>query len=350
MKNIILPCAGLSSRYPNMRPKYLLTCPDGKLVIQKALESIKNYNEYNIYIAILKEHEEKFNVLNILKKALKINYEVNILDNLSKGPADTVKQTILNKKIEGSIVIKDSDSFFESIHLKEENNIGLLDLRENPQIESVGSKSFSVIDKNNIINNIVEKNVISNYISAGIYSFETSANYINEYNKIESVMNKEIFISHVISHMIKKGEVFFPIKIKELIDVGTLNDWKKYINSHKVLFVDIDGVVVENQSKYIEPIWGEEIKPLIKNVEILINIQKKGGQIIFTTSRPESLREITTVLLIKLGFKVDVLIMNLLHGKRYLINDYSSSSNLFPTAISINIKRNSNELNDFIGE
>ena len=34
MKNLILPVAGQSSRYPNMRPKWLITMPDGKLMIE----------------------------------------------------------------------------------------------------------------------------------------------------------------------------------------------------------------------------------------------------------------------------------------------------------------------------
>ena len=36
MKNLILPVAGQSSRYPNMRPKWLITMPDGKLMIEKS--------------------------------------------------------------------------------------------------------------------------------------------------------------------------------------------------------------------------------------------------------------------------------------------------------------------------
>ena len=38
---IILPCAGLSSRFPNLRPKYLLTDYSGKMMIEGA---IKNHN------------------------------------------------------------------------------------------------------------------------------------------------------------------------------------------------------------------------------------------------------------------------------------------------------------------
>ena len=35
MKTLILPVPGRSSRFPGMRPKWLLTMPDGKLMLEK---------------------------------------------------------------------------------------------------------------------------------------------------------------------------------------------------------------------------------------------------------------------------------------------------------------------------
>ena len=37
-KSLIIPVAGKSSRYPGMRPKWLLTMPDGKLMLEKSIE------------------------------------------------------------------------------------------------------------------------------------------------------------------------------------------------------------------------------------------------------------------------------------------------------------------------
>lgn len=37
MNYLVVPAAGESSRYPNIRPKWLLTMPDGKLMIEKSL-------------------------------------------------------------------------------------------------------------------------------------------------------------------------------------------------------------------------------------------------------------------------------------------------------------------------
>jgi hypothetical protein len=347
--DILLPCAGLSSRFPNMRPKYLLTCPNGNLVLQEAIKSIKNFESHNIYIAILKDHQDKYDCIDIINKIFP-NFKINItvIDKLTRGPAETVYRIIKDNNIDNGIMIKDADSFFEPTEFEDNNFIGLLDLRKNPSIENVGAKSFSIVNENQIITNIVEKNIVSNYISGGIYGFKNSLDYKRAFLEIESNNKNEIYISHVADNLINKKEIFKANILSSLIDVGTLNDWKKYVDYYKVLFVDIDGVIVENQSKYIKPIWGDETKPLLDNINILIEIQKNGGQIIFTTSRPEIIRNETIKMLTNLGFIVKNLIMGLNHGKRYLINDYSNSSNPYPTAIAINIKRNSQDLKDYL--
>lgn len=47
MKTLILPVAGRSSRFPGMRPKWLLTMPDGKLMLEKAVERL-DMSDYEI--------------------------------------------------------------------------------------------------------------------------------------------------------------------------------------------------------------------------------------------------------------------------------------------------------------
>ena len=58
--NLILPVAGQSSRYPNMRPKWLITLPDGKLMIEKSVENFNLKIFKKIYIVVLKEHIKKY--------------------------------------------------------------------------------------------------------------------------------------------------------------------------------------------------------------------------------------------------------------------------------------------------
>ena len=46
-KTLLIPAAGKSSRFPNMKPKWLLTHPSGELMIEKVLKSSK-FEDYKI--------------------------------------------------------------------------------------------------------------------------------------------------------------------------------------------------------------------------------------------------------------------------------------------------------------
>ena len=61
MFTLILPVAGRSSRFPNMRPKWLLTMPDGKLMLEKSIEAIDLEKFDRVVIVCLQEHLEKYN-------------------------------------------------------------------------------------------------------------------------------------------------------------------------------------------------------------------------------------------------------------------------------------------------
>ena len=64
MKNLIIPMAGKSTRFPNMRPKWMLTHPMTNRFM--AIESILGLNlDFfdNIYYVCLEEHEKKYSFL-----------------------------------------------------------------------------------------------------------------------------------------------------------------------------------------------------------------------------------------------------------------------------------------------
>ena len=86
--DLLIPCAGKSSRFSTTRPKYLLTMPDGRLMIQATVESFIPYFE-RMFFAVLKEHDEKFDSSKILKKLFPTS-EVMIIDEVTRGQAETV--------------------------------------------------------------------------------------------------------------------------------------------------------------------------------------------------------------------------------------------------------------------
>ena len=105
---IIVPAAGLSTRFPEMKPKYLLYDYKGDLMIRNAIRPYMD--DYTIHIGILKEHDEKYNASELLKYELGEDIIIHILDEPTKGPADTVYQILKKADIRISpILIKDCD-------------------------------------------------------------------------------------------------------------------------------------------------------------------------------------------------------------------------------------------------
>ena len=74
MKTLLLPVAGKSARYPGMRPKWLLTMPNGKLMIEQSISKIDCSKFDKIYVIALKEHLDKY----VIKKKLIANLKKNI--------------------------------------------------------------------------------------------------------------------------------------------------------------------------------------------------------------------------------------------------------------------------------
>ena len=71
MSTLIIPCAGESSRYPDGKPKWLYTHPNGKLIIQMSVENlIDKLKIKTIIFTINKKTEKKYFAKKILKKFL----------------------------------------------------------------------------------------------------------------------------------------------------------------------------------------------------------------------------------------------------------------------------------------
>jgi hypothetical protein len=348
--NLIIPMAGKSSRFPNLRPKWMLTNPQGRFMAIEAIAGL-NLDDFNrIYFVCLKEHEEQFSFLKgfleeIEEAGLGGKTEFVFLSEQTKDQPQTVYNAIKQAGITGSFVIKDSDNFFQ-VALKPGNSVCYSDLNSSGLIKPK-NKSYLVRDSNGNISNIVEKQVISPFFCVGAYSFESTDLFCNLLDGLPT--HGERYISNVIFQAILQGKLFEGVEVSDYIDWGTIEDWDRFKRSYATLFVDIDGTLVVNSSAHFPPYIGNT-NPLESNIEILRNLYQTGKfQIILTTSRPERFRTITQEQMKRVGMPFDHLIMGLYHSKRIIINDYSKS-NPFKSCDSINLKRDSNELKEILRE
>jgi hypothetical protein len=349
-RTLLLPCAGKSSRYPGVRPKWMLTLPDGRLALQRAAASVPHTDIDRIVVAVRADHEEKFGCRALLHRAFGDKAEVLVLPHDTRGPADTVQEMICRAGVTGPFAVKDADSFFEPVALPQGSFVTLCDVRKTPAMSNVGAKSFAVLNEQGLVVQMVEKSLVSNFVSIGLYGVSDAALYLKAYAAVaDASASGEIFLSHVLSRLAREGEPVRALHIDDFIDVGTLADWRRFVRSHGTMVCDLDGVVFENHSRFFPPYWDEEDVPIAANVAELKRWQAGGAQLIFMTARPEALRARIEATLTELGLKPHALIMDCLHGRRFLINDYAGT-NPHPAAVAVNLKRNAAVLPDLLAE
>lgn len=343
---IIVPAAGLSSRFPNTKPKYLLYDYDHKMMLVRALEQFLPPVD-NIYIGILREHVEKFNAYEYVTNEIP-SAKVMIFDQPTNGPATTVYEMLQHFKISpyANIFIKDCDSFFKMPpFFTTENVVCVSKVSENNTLHNLASKSFVRTNEQGIITDIMEKKVISDTFCVGGYHFAQAKTFLQHYLSILDSKN-EIFVSHVISNSMLSGELFYENSVTDYVDVGTWGAWHKY-NDMPVIFCDIDGTIIKAQGRYGPNNFNDPAIPLVENVARIKEYHDRGCMIIFTTARTVEYTEITNKMLFDLGFSKFMLIMGLHASKRILINDYNGA-NPYPRAEAINIRRDEDNLKDFL--
>ena len=225
---IIIPAAGLSTRFPNTKPKYLLYDYTGKIMLYRSIEPF--LGKYNITIGILEEHDNKFNAKEIIQRECNNQVNVVILPNITSGPACTVFEIISLAKIDISspLLVKDCDSFFEH-DVSNGNYICISKISDHNILYNIHNKSFIIKNDQNIIQHIVEKSVISDSFCVGGYKFESASAFITGYLAIQDA--KELFVSHVIENLINQGQIWQTKTVQNYVDVGTSDDWLRFYTS-----------------------------------------------------------------------------------------------------------------------
>jgi hypothetical protein len=346
--NLIIPAAGQSSRFPNVRPKWMLTHPNGNLMLAEAIRGLEIPDLKRIYLVVLKAHLEQYHCREgILAQFRKIGLADKLtlveLDRPTRSQPETVARAIELHSIAGPICIKDSDNYFQ-LKVKPGNFVSVVDLNHigfvNPS-----NKSYAAVNENGFVANIAEKKVISSFFCSGAYGFEDAQAYLSSFHKLADLEN--LYISHIIYDMILENRLFHAAVCSHYADWGTLADWNRYKSQFGTLFVDLDGTLVRNSGEFFEPCWGktEGIKENISAINRIYNSGK--AQVIITTSRSEASREVTLQQLEREGIRYHQILFGLNHGKRIVINDYART-NPFKSCDSINIARDATDLAEML--
>jgi hypothetical protein len=313
-------------------------------------ESIRGWNLADveeIIVVCLRQHDEKYGAQKLLERqfsklGLDEKLRVVVIDESDSQP-HTVYQALKKLNIAGPILIKDSDNYFHH-RPRPENTVCYADIADINR-GNVINKSYLLMNDAGVVLNIVEKRIISETFCAGGYGFIDAAEMALTFERMQHIPN--LYVSHIIFQMMLEGASFIGSKVTDFVDWGTLKDWNAYRSRFCTLFVDLDGVLVENSAEYFRPYWGET-DAIQENVAIINQLYDSGyGEIIITTTRTETAEELTRQQLNRIGLKYHRILFGLLHAKRILINDFSRT-NPYRSCDAINLSRNSSNLVEMI--
>lgn len=183
MLNVVIPMAGEGSRFLKagyIKPKPFIDV-DGIPMITRVLENLSYPNARYILI-VRKDHMEKEA---IFVKKIKEEHNVNFIpiDKLTEGAACTILYARKYINNDEPLLIANSDQIID-INIAEfiddcnERNLDgsiltFIDRYKDPKW------SFAKIDKNNLVCEVKEKTVISEYATAGVYFFKRGKHLIN---------------------------------------------------------------------------------------------------------------------------------------------------------------------------
>jgi hypothetical protein len=277
-----------------MSPKWMLPDHDGRPMLAKAIEGL-GVSAADLIVTILKEHDEKFDAARGLRTALGTGITCVILDAPTRSQSDTVAQTIRRAEIAEPFLVKDSDNFFRLSELEQPfNYVSVASLNDfakiNPQ-----NKSYVQADQEDIIVNFREKRVISDLFSVGGYYFRSPWDFLNAFDELQSgaaAAQGELYLSEIISFMALGGEVFKARRVSDYQDWGTIHEWRERLARNSVVFVNVDGFLFEQGSRYFAPAF-ENAKPHLHAIETVRKSVANGHSIKYLSLRPKALEALT---------------------------------------------------------
>lgn len=354
MTTLLIPAAGLSTRFGLSRPKFLLQHPVSGTMLQASMAgfgSLKDSGVTDIRVVTLSSYFEDLSSERLaedLQDAYGLPVDFKFLDSPTGSMVETICKGIADFDEDSAFLVKDCDnqmSLDVNAFLKNQNAIAFADLRKHPEVVA-HNKSFIDVGQDSIVKSLVEKVIQGPFINVGCVKFGSVSDFIAASRELSA--SREVYVSDIVSAMLDWGLNFKAQEVESYHDWGTLKEWLSYTSTFKTLFVDLDGVVVENANPLaIENNWWD-FRPISENVSALKKRNESGRvKIVFTTARTEKYRESVQRRLVEFGFSDFDLIMGLPHAGRVLINDFATT-NPYPSARAISIPRDARNLDMYL--
>ena len=210
MLNIVIPMAGAGSRFADAGykdPKPLIPV-HGVPMIKVVIDNLKPLIEHRFIFICQKEHQKTYNLRKKLSEWAP-GCEIIEIDGLTDGAACTVLKARHVIDNSSQLMIANSDQYVDvSINtyldkMISENLDGLI-----MTMQANDPKwSFVDLDDNNLVTNVVEKEVISNEATVGIYNFKKGSEFVASADnmiKNDLRVNNEFYVAPVYNDLIER--------------------------------------------------------------------------------------------------------------------------------------------------
>lgn len=237
--NIVIPMAGEGSRFKKagyQKPKPFIDV-DGKPMIMRVLDNLKVDGARFILIGRNDHLEKEKDLVNEIEK--KYNATFVTVDKLTEGTACTVlyarkyinnEEPLLIANSDQIVDINISDFAKDCEQRKLDGSIlTFIDKLEDPKW------SFAKINDLQLVTEVKEKAVISQYATVGIYLFSKGKYFVD--SAIDMIIanervNNEFYTCPVYNYMIAENKKIgiYNINFEDMHGLGTPDDLNKYLN------------------------------------------------------------------------------------------------------------------------
>ena len=241
---VVLCLAGLGQRFLDggyKTPKFLLLNNDKETTILELIITNFVLSGNDEFLLMLNKRHKKWKktILNIERK-LNVNFHLHFVSD-TRGQAETayiatqiLKENFSNDEISNNpIAFHNGDTIlikrnFNTIKKIIRNNVnGVVDTFNS------NSKNFSYVslDHEGLVKEIIEKKVISNRATSGLYVFSNYDTYRTFYKKID-FSKKELFISDVYTQVLNSNLKVFNLhneNPRDTIVLGTPSEYEDWI-------------------------------------------------------------------------------------------------------------------------
>ena len=233
--NIVIPMAGLGSRFANVGyklPKPLIDV-NGKPMIRVVVENM-NINAHYIFIA-MKKHVEEYDVENVIKEVTCGNYTIRTIDELTEGSACTVLKVRDIIDNDNPLILANSDQYLEwdpyEFLVKTQDVDGLISC-----FEATHPKwSYAKTDDDGKVTEVAEKRVISNLATTGLYYFAKGSQFVRCADSMISKnirTNGEFYNCPIYNEVILEGGVVKTHMCSKMWGIGVPEDLDYYLQHH----------------------------------------------------------------------------------------------------------------------